>query len=100
MEKNRICRPDSPSDGPVDGVQMKTDCIRTDFMDNPMGGEVVFTQREKGDAHISASAEIGIFSIRDMQTGVMLTVSIQDAIEVMKAALDASKEQSGSKLKN
>lgn len=91
-EKRRICRPDSPTDGPMDGVQMRADCIRTDFMENPAKGEALFTQREKSDAHISASAEIGIFSIRDMQSGVMLTVSLQDAMEVMAAAADAAKE--------
>ena len=91
-ENKRICRPDSPADGPMDGVQMKADCIRTDFIENPAGGEALFTQREKSDAHISASVEIGIFSIRDMQSGVMLTVSLQDAMEVMAAAVDAAKE--------
>lgn len=89
-EKRKICRPDNPLDGPMDGVQMKADCIRTDFIEN--SGEALFTQRDKSDAHISASVEIGIFSIRDMQSGVMLTVSFQDAMEVMAAAADAARE--------
>lgn len=88
----KICRPDSPADGPTDGVQMKTDCIRTDFIENPAEGEAVFSQREKSESHISASVEIGIFSIRDMQSGVMLTVALQDAMEVMAAAADVCKE--------
>ncbi len=91
-EKRKICRPDSPTDGPMDGVQMKADCIRTDFIENSDEGEGLFTQRDKSDAHISASAEIGIFSIRDMKTGVMLTVSFHDAMELMAAAVDAAKE--------
>lgn len=91
-EKRKICRPDSPTDGPTDGVQMKADCIRTDFIENSREGEALFTQRDKSDAHISASVEIGIFSIRDMQSGVMLTVSLQDAMEVMAAAADAARE--------
>lgn len=91
-EKKRICRPDSPMDGPMDGVQMKADCIRTDFMENPVAGEAMFTQMEKSDSHISASVEIGIFSIRDMESGVMLTVSLQDAMEVVAAAVGTSKE--------
>lgn len=93
MEKeNRICRPDSPQDGPMDGVQMKADCIRTDFIENPTENEAVFQQREKSESHINASVEIGIFSIRDMQSGVMLTVSLRDAMEVISEALAAAKE--------
>lgn len=91
-EKKEICRPDGPADGPMDGVQMKTDCIRTDFLENPIAGEAMFRQSEKSNSHISASVEIGIFSIRDMKSGVMLTVSFQDAMEVMAAAVGASKE--------
>lgn len=92
-EKRKICRPDSPEDGPKDGVQMKADCIRTDFIENPEEGEALFQQREKSNSHISASVEIGILSIRDMQSGVMLTVSFQDVMEVMAAALDVAKEE-------
>lgn len=87
-ENRKICRPN----GPMDGVQRKADCVRTDFIENPAEGEALFAQREKSDAHISASVEIGIFSIRDMQSGVMLTVSLQDAMEVMAIAIDAAKE--------
>lgn len=92
-EEKKICRPNSPTDGPMDGVQMKTDCIRTDFLDNPAEGESVFQQREKSEAHITASVEIGLFGIRDMATGVMLTVSLEDAMEIMKEAIDASKKE-------
>lgn len=92
-ETKRICRPDGPLDGPMDGVQMKADCIRTDFIENPTEGEALFTQRDKSESHISASVEIGIFSIRDMRSGVMLTVSLQDAMEVMAAALGVAKEE-------
>lgn len=81
------------TDCPVDGVQMKTDCIRTDFIDNPGVGEAVFRQNDKSEAHISASVEIGILSIRDLATGVMLTVSIQDAMELLASALDSAKEE-------
>lgn len=90
-DEKKIVSPDSPADGPMDGVMMTTDCIRTDFIENPAEGEAAYQQREKSQAHISASVEIGIMSVRDMATGVMLTVSLTDAMEVMKAALDASK---------
>ena len=88
----RICRPDSLEGGPIDGVQMKSDCVRTDFIKEPNEGEPVFSQTDKREAHISASVEIGIFSIRDMESGVMLTISLSDAVEVVAAALDAAKE--------
>lgn len=87
-----IRRPSNPQDGPRDGVIGAAECIRTDFLENSADGEVLFTQREKSNAHISASMEIGIFSIRDMQSGLMLTVSLQDAMEVIVAATNAARE--------
>lgn len=88
-----IKRPNTPQDGPADGVMGVVECIRTDFMENPAEGEAAFQQREKSQAHITASVEIGTFGIRDMATGVMLTVSLEDAMEIMKEAIDASKEE-------
>lgn len=87
-------RPSNPQDGPRDGVIGVAECIRTDFLENPAEGKAAFQQREKSDAHISASMEIGIFSIRDMQSGVMLAVSLQDAMEVIVAATNAAKQNS------
>lgn len=91
-KEKRVCRPDCPSDGPQDGVMLKTDCIRTDFIENPGEGEAVFQQREKGEASITASAELGVFSIRDRVSGIMLTVSFGDAMAVMADAVKAAKE--------
>lgn len=93
MEENkRICRPDSPADGPADAVMLKTDCIRTDFIENPTEGEAVYQQREKGEASITASYEIGVFSIRDRVSGVMLSIAFEDAMEVIAEAVEAAKE--------
>ena len=86
-----IKRPSNPQDGPCDGVMGVVECIRTDFLENPAEGEAAFQQRSMSEAHITASVEIGTFGIRDMETGVMLTVCLEDAIEVMKMALEASK---------
>lgn len=96
MEDNKrvICRPDSPMDGPTDGVMMKTDCIRTDFLSNPNEGEAVFQQSEKSEASITASVELGIFSIRDRASGVMLTIALADAIEMCREAINVSEELS------
>ncbi len=88
-----IKRPNTPQDGPPDGVMGVAECIRTDFLENPAEGEAAFRQMDKSRAHITASMEIGTFGIRDMATGVMLTVSLDDAMEVMKQALDVSKEE-------
>lgn len=88
-----IRRPDSPQDGPSDGVMMVSDCIRTDFIENPKEGEALFTQQEKTESRIAASLQLGTFSIRDRQTGVMLTISIADAARVIDAAVQASKEK-------
>ncbi len=88
-----IKRPNAPHDGPSDGIIGVCECIRTDFLENPTEGEAVFRQIDKSQAHITASMEIGIFGIRDMATGVMLTVRIEDVIEIIKEALDTSKKE-------
>lgn len=93
VRETEIRRPDSPSDGPSDGVMGMVECIRTDFLENPGENEAAFQQRPKSQAHITASVEIGTFGIRDMESGVMLTVCLQDAMAVMKAALDAAKKE-------
>lgn len=53
-----IKRPNTPQDGPADGVMGVVECIRTDFLENPAEGEAAFQQREKSQAHITASVEI------------------------------------------
>lgn len=92
MGRKIIKRPDSPQDGPVDGAMMFTDCIRTDFVENPAENEAFYTQRGKTEAHISASVEIGILSIKDMASGVMLTVSLEDAVAVIDSTVEAHKK--------
>lgn len=96
-EEKKIYHVDNPKDGPVDGVMMKTKCIRTDFIENPVEGEVPFIQKNNSKGGISASFELGIFSISDKESGVMLSVSIIDASEVLCAAFDASKSLDDSK---
>ena len=66
-KKMEIKRPGSPQDGPGDGVMGVAECIRTDFLENPAEGEAAFQQRPKSEAHL------------------------EDAMEVMKLAIDASK---------
>ena len=89
----QIKRPNTPLDGPSDGVIGVVECIRTDFLENPAEGEAAFRQMDKSQAHITASMEIGIFGIRDMATGVMLTVRLEDAMEIMKEAIDVSRKE-------
>ena len=91
-EEKKICRPDSPKDGPQDGVMLKTNCIRTDFLENPSEEEAVFQQQEKSEASITSSVELGTFSIRDRSSGVMLTVAFEDAMAVMADAIAISRE--------
>lgn len=91
-EDKRISRPENSADGPADGVRMVANCIRTDFIESPNEEEAIFTQRDKSEASISASVEIGTFSIRDKESNTMLTVAFDDAMAVMASAIDASKE--------
>ena len=96
MDKQmEIKRPSNPQDGPGDGVMGVVQCIRTDFLESPAEGGAVFQQRPKSEAHITASVETGTFGIRDMTTEVMLSVSLQDAMEVIKLALEAAKGEFG-----
>ncbi len=78
----------NPVDGPVDGVMIDTECIRTDFSPE---NEHEFTQNDATKAHISASVELGVFSIRDMSTGTMLTVSLMEAASAVAEAIENSK---------
>ena len=78
----------NPVDGPVDGVMIDTECIRTDFSPE---NEQEFTQNDATKAHISASVELGVFSIRDMSTGTMLTVSLMEAASAAAEAIENSK---------
>lgn len=88
-----MSHPDSPADGPMDGVMMKTDCIRTDFFQSPNESGAMFQQRDKSEASITASMELGTFSIRDRQSEVMLSVSIVDAMEVLAEAMNRAKKE-------
>ena len=78
----------NPVDGPVDGVMIDTECIRTDFSPE---NEQEFTQNDATKAHISASVELGVFSIRDMSTGTMVTVSLMEAASAVAEAIENSK---------
>lgn len=89
-----ICRPEGAANGPCDAVQLKTQCVRSDFTENE-DGTVGFNQNDNSEANISASVELGIFSIRDKESGVMLTITFEDALMVMATALDAAKEIEG-----
>lgn len=93
-ERKRVMsHPDSPTDGPMDGVMLKTDCIRTDFFQSPNENGAMFQQRDKSEASITASMELGTFSIRDRQSEVMLSVSIVDAMEVLADAMNRAKKE-------
>lgn len=83
-----VTKASNPIDGPADGVMIDTECIRTDFSSE---SELEFTQNDATKAHISASVELGVFSIRDMSTGVMLTVSLMEAASAVAEAIENSK---------
>lgn len=78
---------------PKDGVMKDTFCVRTDF--SLEEDDRNFKQKNKSKAHISASVELGIMAIRDMETGVMLTIHINDAINLIFEAIEKSKEDNG-----
>lgn len=91
MEENKIYHNEDPAMGPLDGVQMKTDCIRTEFTNDK---RMPFKQAQT-KATITASIENGVLSIRDVQTGIMLAVNLIDAMKICGAACDAYKALCG-----
>lgn len=94
MDENKIYRNADLNNGPLDGVQLRTDCIRTKFTKKTQATGYKFKQYES-KANISASVETGTFSIRDMQTDTMIAIRIEDAMAVCAAAAEASKEVDG-----
>lgn len=93
MEENKIYQNADPKAGPLDGVQLRTDCIRTKFTKAVQKTGYPFKQMES-KANISASVETGTFSIRDMQTDVMVAIRLEDAMAVCAAAADAARRLS------
>ena len=80
MEETSRIRHPRANEGPEDGVMMDAQCVRNTFHGNrvkPHGPH---------KAHITASVELGVFSIRDMEANVMLTVALQDAMAAIKEA--------------
>lgn len=71
MEENKIYQNDNPKNGPLDGVQLRTDCVRTKFTQKRQKTGYPFKQSQT-KANVSASVETGTFSIRDVQTNIML----------------------------
>lgn len=90
MEENKIYQNTDPKAGPLDGVQLRTDCIRTKFTKSVQKTGYPFKQMES-KANISASVETGTFSIRDIQTDAMVAIRIEDAMAVCAAAADAAR---------
>lgn len=86
MEKENL------RDIPADGVMIDTKCVRTDFDNND-----TFNQSDLTDAHISVSLELGTFSIRDMNSNVMLSVSASDVAMVMKLGYEKASNVSSKK---
>ena len=66
MEENKIYQNDNPKNGPLDGVQLRTDCVRTKFTQKRQKTGYPFKQSQT-KANVSASVETGTFSIRDVQ---------------------------------
>lgn len=90
MEEKNFIRVGNPEAGPIDGVRLETQCIRTDFIPERVGNDDFFNQREVSKCSIAASAELGTFSIRDIDSNVMLSVRLVDAMELIAFAMETS----------
>ena len=86
MEKDKRIR---RVEGPMGGVTMATACVCTKFEE-----EKIAKQDGPNGAHITASMELGIFSIRDVESDIMLTVSFEDAVSLIAEAFSAASEKS------
>lgn len=77
---------DSPTDCPKDGVMMPTKGVNTKFRGARLRSQKVI------DCRLTASVETGVFSIRDLDSGTMLTCSLEEAMEIIKRTLERAKE--------
>lgn len=72
---------------PNDGVMVDALCMKTQFKRNGK-----FIQSKPHPCHISASIELGVFSIRDMTNGIMFSITFDDALSVMVEAVDKARK--------
>lgn len=92
MDENKIIKNEDPKMGPLDGVQLRTDCVRTKFTTKVQKNGCKFKMNNT-EANVSASIETGTFSIRDIHANTMLAIRIDDAMAICAAAADASRRE-------
>lgn len=78
-------------EGISDGIVCAVNCVRTDF--ETLEGKRTYNQANSSLCHVRASVEIGIFTVHDMQTDTSITISLEDAVAIMSAALTAGREK-------
>lgn len=87
--ERKIIRNLNPNVGPTDGVSYGVKGTLTKFMEQKKRGRMIQTLL---DCKIMASAECGTVSISMKDTkGIMMTVRLDEMIEVIAAALEAAK---------
>lgn len=78
-------------EGISDGIVCAVNCVRTDF--ETVEGKRTYNQADSSLCHVRASVEIGIFTVHDMRTDTSITISLEDAIGIISAALIAGKAE-------
>ena len=74
MEENKIYQNDNPKNGPLDGVQLRTDCVRTKFTQKRQKTGYPFKQSQT-KANVSASVETAAASSSPQHAEVDFIIS-------------------------
>lgn len=90
MEEFKITRVEDPSYGPMDGVECRTDGVRTIFLGK--GNLRKISRQEKTKVDIKASCSVGVVSISDPKRNIMYTLSISEMAAILNEALRVGME--------
>ena len=88
---SEIERVRDPKEGPLDGVSLNAYCAVTDFQNQ--GNTVRIKKQKVLPCSIKASYEIGTVSISVRDRRLMVAVRLDELMEVLKEASEASMEQ-------
>ena len=86
-EKNKILINTDPNIGPLDGVHLKTDCVRAKLTRHVQKSGYNF-KHEIIEASIAASVNTGMFAIRDLETNIMVVIKLESVLNVCTEAIN------------
>jgi hypothetical protein len=89
--RNEIIRRADPGSGPIDGVEAEIGCVVTSFKDG-IGGKRAIRGQKAHQCRALCSCSEGVLSLSVRKLGAMITIRLDEAAEMIKAAVAASAE--------